>query len=395
MNQELDIDLNHDALTAFYNSYFQYYTTLSSQAKLRFTERCLYFIESKNIIGAEGFRITNKVRAIIAASAVQLTLGLDTWDYDYFMEIIIHPKKFLNKPTQQHFKGETNLQGYIKLSWLSFINGYKNGKDNVNLGIHEFSHALRFNSIRGNEQDYYTKYFFMMWLGTAYEAYYHIKQGKESIFRDYGGANINEFISVCFEHYFESPQQIKEAYPHLYYNTAILLNQITEGNTTRINIREQMMQEKSKLLSPLKQRTIKQRVIDSNSVPLIIVSAVIMVFTMMGSGIFSGPVLVLFGIVFGFYLRLDANMISLYTNGQQLEIKKGFLLLKNWQRHSFALSHLVNVEYSDQGSFNEIGMIFYNTEDGHFYEEVVQCDKGYAAELLSEFKANKIAISRL
>jgi hypothetical protein len=311
------------------------------------------------------------------------------------MQIIIHPKKFLNKPTQQLFKGETNLQGYIQLSWLSFINGYKDRNDNVNLGIHEFSHALRFNSIRGNEQDYYTKYFFLMWLGTAYEAFYHIKQGKESIFRNYGGANINEFISVCFEHYFESPQQIKEAYPHLYYNTAILLNQVTEGNITRINVREQMMLEKSKLLSPLKQRAIKQRVIDSDSVPLIVVSLVILIFTIMASGIFSGPVLVLLGIVFGFYLRLDANMISLYTNGQQLEIKKGFLLLKNWQKHSFTLSHLVNVEYSDIGNLGELGMTFYNTDDDHFYEEVVQCDKGYAAELLSEFKANKIAISRL
>jgi Mlc titration factor MtfA (ptsG expression regulator) len=395
LDQDLDIDINAEALSAFYSSYFQYYTTLSPQGKQRFAERCLYFIKEKTIVGAEGFTINNKVRAIIAASAVQLTLGLDTWDYDYFMQIIIHPQKFLNKPTQQHFKGETNLQGYIKLSWLSFINGYKDGKDNVNLGIHEFSHALRFNSIRGNEQDYYTKYFFTMWLSTAYEAYYHIKQGKESIFRDYGGANINEFISVCFEHYFESPQQIKQAYPHLYYNTAILLNQVTEGNVTNINVREQMMLEKSKLLSPLKQRAIKQRVIDSNSVPLIIISTVIMIFTMVVSGVFSGPVVVLLGICICFYLRLDANMISLYTNGQQLEIKKGFLLLKNWQKHSFALSHLVNVEYSDLGNLGELGMLFYNTADDHFYEEVVQCDKAYATELLSEFKANKIAISRL
>jgi len=395
LNQELDINLNPEALSGFYNSYFQYYTTLSTQVKRRFVERCLYFIEAKNIVGAEGFRVTNKVRAIIAASAVQLTLGLDVWDYDYFMEIVIHPRKFLNRPTQQHFKGETNLQGYIKLSWLSFIQGYKNPSDNVNLGIHEFSHALRFNSIRGNEQDYYTKYFFLMWLGTAYEAYYHIKQGKQRVFREYGGANINEFISVCFEHYFESPQEIKATYPHLYYNTAILLNQITTNGVKRINVREQMMEEKSKLLLPLKQRTIKQRIKDSNSVPLMIVSVAIMLFTMMVSGIFSGPVFVLLGICIGFYLRFDANMISLYTNGQQLEIKKGFLVLKNWQKHSFALSQLVNVAHNDLGDTSELEMIFYNTEDDHFYEEVVPCEKSYAAELLSEFRANKIAISRL
>ncbi len=352
-------------------------------------------MDSKAIVGAEGFEITNKVRAIVSASAVQLTMGLDTWDYDYFMEIIIHPQKFMHKPTQQHFKGETNLAGYIKLSWLSFINGYKNPTDNVNLGIHEFSHALRFNSIRGNVQDYYTKHFFMMWLGTAYEAYYHIKQGKQTIFREYGGANINEFISVCFEHYFESPQQIKEAYPHLYYNTAILLNQLTEGNITSIDIRERMMIEKSKLLTPLQDREIKQRLIDSNAVPLITISGVIWGFTIMAAGIFSGPSIILLLIFFATYLKLDSNFITLIITKNEIEIKKGFFFLKNWYRHSFQLSHLVNVTLNKVDDGCEFSLVYYNTNDDHFYEENFLCDKVFVEELLTEFKTNKIAINRL
>ena len=394
MEELPDILLETQALHGFYASYFQYYTTLSAPLKQRFVSRCLHFTEAKVIIGAEGFDVNNKVKAIVAASAVQLTMGLDTWDYDYFMHIIIHPKKFYNKPTQQHFKGETNLQGYIKLSWLSFINGYKNSTDNINLGIHEFSHALRFNSIRGNEQDYYTKYFFLMWLGTAYEAHYHIKKGKKTIFREYGGANINEFISVCFEHYFESPHQIKEAYPHLYYNTAILLNQVTDGNVTRINIREQMMREKSKLLLPLTDRTIKQNIFDSNSIPLLVVSGIISVFTIMASGFFSGPALIVLGILIAFYLRLDAKFTQLYTKGYVLEIKRGFLLLKNWQKHSFELSHLVNVQYSEVEKNCELSMIYYNTSDDHFYEESFLGQKEFASELLRELKANRIAISQ-
>lgn len=395
MKEQQDILLNEEALDTFYESYFQYYTTLEPVFKNRFVERCLYFIESKAIIGAEGFKVNNKVRAIVSASAVQLTMGLDIWDYDYFMEIIIHPQKFMHKPTQQHFKGETNLNGYIKLSWLSFINGYKNTTDNVNLGIHEFSHALRFNSIRGNEQDYYTKYFFTMWLGTAYEAYYHIKQGHQTIFREYGGANINEFISVCFEHYFESPQQIKEAYPHLYYNTAILLNQITEGGKTSVNVRERMMLEKSKLLTPLKNREIRQRFIDSNAVPLITISGVIWGFTMMAAGVFSGPSLILLIVYFAIYLKLDSNFITLIINKDKLEIKKGFFFLRNWHRHTFQLSHLVNVTFNKANDGCEFSLVYFNTNDDHFYEENFLCDKLYVEELLTEFKSNKIAINRL
>ena len=114
----------------------------------------------------------------------------------------------------------------------------------------------------------------------------------------------------------------------------------------------------------------------------------------MGAGIFSGPTLIVFGILIGFYLRLDANFIQLYTKGNILQIKKGLLLLKNWQRHSFELSHLVNVEYNELGNECELVMVYYNTTDDHFYEESFLCNKDFVAELLLEFKANKIAISR-
>lgn len=394
MQPNEDIILGNFQLDKFYESNFQYYTTLSDHFKKRFVQRCLHFMESKIISGAEGFYITNKIKAIVSASAVQLTMGHDTWDYDHFMRIIIHPQKFLNKPTQQHFKGETNLQGYIKLSWLSFINGYKHPHDNINLGLHEFSHALRFNSIRGNEQDYYTKYFFRMWLGTAYEAFYHIKKGKQTIFREYGGTNINEFISVCFEHYFESPQQIKKAYPHLYYNTAILLNQITEDNVTTIDVRERMMEEKSKLLHPLKERIIEQSIMRSNTIPLLTASMIIFIFTALVSGLLSGPTLILLIILVLFYLKMDANFIKLHTNGNILEIKKGLLFLKNWKKQSFELSHIVNVQYTEDNDDGELVMVYYNTNDDHFYEEEFLCDKEYLTELLAELKTNKIAISR-
>jgi len=234
-----------------------------------------------------------------------------------------------------------------------------------------------------------------MWLGTAYEAHYHIKQGQKTIFREYGGTNINEFISVCFEHYFESPQQIKEAYPHLYYNTAILLNQLTEGSTTHINIRERMMQEKGKLLKPLKDRVIKQKLFDANALPLISISAAIWGFTIMTAGILSGPSLILLFVYFAIFLKIDSNYITIHINKSELEIKKGFFFLKNWYRHTFQLSHLVNVcqHRSDDGC--DFSMIYFNTDDEHFYEENFLCDEVYIDELLSEFKMNKIAINRL
>ncbi len=391
----MDIRLIESELHTFYTGYFGYYNTLTPFYQKRFVERSLAFIEAKVISGADGFVVNNKVKAIVAASAVQLTLGLETWDYDYFLEIIIHPRIYTNKHTNLQYKGETNLQGYIHFSWLSFISGYKNPYDNINLGIHEFTYALRFNSIRGNAQDYYIKYFFIKWLYSAYTAFNDIRQGKPTIFRQYGGANMNEFISVCFEHYFESPLQIKQHYPHLYYNTAILLNQVNTGNKTLLDIREYMFREKNELSIPLENRRLKQNIQSEPSLKLIFISLALLVITASKIGFLNGPCLVLLLITMFFYARMEWNYLRLETNLNSIRLTKGFFLFKNRIRKELLLSQLVNVQYVEAGDNVEMIFVYYNFGDKHFYEEAFECDKQEGSKFLAELKANKIAIQHL
>lgn len=391
----MDIQLEHKDLHEFYDEYFYYYSTLNAHWKKKFIERTLYFIDAKAISGGDGFVVDNKVRAIVAASAVQLTLGLEIWDYDYFYEIIIHPRIYTNQATQLQFKGETNLQGYIRLSWLSFINGYKNQKDNVNLGIHEFSHALRFNSFRGNEEDYHMKYFFTQWLCTAYEAHYQLKKGRESIFRSYGGTNMNEFISVCFEHYFESPEQIKIQYPHLFYNTAILLNQCTLNDQTNVDIREQMICEKNLLTEPLSKSEMKQSILSSSSMPLIYISLFLLTLTAFRTGLFSGPSFILIMLTLAFYLRLELTHLTVQVHKNQLLINKGLFFLKNWSKQKLLLSQLVKLQYSEKEDRTEMLFIYYNLNNKHFYEESLECKAEDAQQFIHELKVNRVAVNRI
>jgi len=391
----MDIQLEHKDLHEFYDEYFYYYSTLNAHWKKKFIERTLYFIDAKAISGGDGFVVDNRVRAIVAASAAQLTLGLEIWDYDYFYEIIIHPRIYTNQATQLQFKGETNLQGYIRLSWLSFINGYKNQRDNVNLGIHEFSHALRFNSFRGNEEDYHMKYFFTQWLCTAYEAHYQLKKGRESVFRSYGGANMNEFISVCFEHYFESPEQIKIQYPHLFYNTAILLNQCTLNDQTNVDIREQMICEKNLLTEPLSKSEMKQSILSSSSMPLIYISLFLLVLTIFRTGFFSGPSFILIMLTLAFYLRLELTHLTVQAQNNQLQISKGLFFLKNWSKQKLLLSQLVKLQYSEKEDITEMVFIYYNLNNKHFYEESLECNVKEAQQFIHELKVNRVAVNRI
>lgn len=386
------IQLNETSLHGFYSSYFRYYNTLSHVYKKRFVNRCLQFTESKNITGADGFEITNHVKAIVAASAVQLTLGLDTWDYDYFMEIIIHPKTFINENSGQLHKGETNLGGYIKFSWPSFIKGYQNNQDNLNLGIHEFSHALRFNSIRGNEEDYFIRYFFNRWLYSAYEAFNDLNAGRATVFRAYGGTNMNEFISVCFEHYFESPLQIKERYPVLFYNTAILLNQLTVNEQTEINVRERLMAEKNQTMKEINAIELKQTIATNSEMHPVYISGAIWLTTVLATGLISAPSLFLLLLTILFFVRFDYRYVRLRAAGTLISITKGFWLFKRISAHNVMLSQIVQVNQTKGNKNSDLSVLYFNFGDKHFYEEHFECDSSHAHTLVAGLKANKIAV---
>ncbi len=386
--------LTRNELHNFFREYFLYYRTLDESWQKIFIRRVQRFVQTKAIYGAEGFVVNDKVMAIVAASAVQLSLGLETWDYDYFNEIIIHPGAFAGEAGKQLQKGETNLRGFVRLSWPGFIQGYKNPNDNLNLGIHEFAHALRFNGIRGNEEDYFLRHFFVLWMASAYEAHLHLKEGKDSIFRSYGGANINEFISVCMEHYFESPDQIKDAYPLLYYNTAILLNQHTHKGKTSLNIREKMLEEKNRLLLPLTEKQFKGSPFKSEMFPIILLVLILYGITVFTSGFASGPSFALMSLGILFFLRLDYNLAHIIIKQKQLEIKKGRWLFKR-KPGKISLSQLISVSFSKKNKWADLVFLYYNVQDKHFYEESLEANLSDANVLLDELRLNKIPVKQI
>ncbi len=392
MLPQADIDLSESSLRNFYSQYFAYYSTLNSQWQQVFIERCRKFIAKKTIIGAEGFKPDNRVKAFIAACAVQLTIGLTTWDLDYFETIIVHPGDFDDKTSGLKFRGETNLHGFIRLSWPGVLKGYKISNDNINLGLHEFAHALRFNDVKSFYQDYFFDHFFSRWLAAAMEAFYDTKNNKQTLFRKYGGTNINEFISVCIEHYFESPLEIKKEYPYLYYCTAILLNQQTNNKITEVNIREPLLKELNALQQGFTEKVIKSNALRTNSFPVVMVILVPFLFTAFVTGLFSGGSIffeILIGII---YLRFDYRYTKMQVNKQGFNISKGFFVFKNRSKYIFPASNLVSVRMYNRGEEKQDWeVIFYNSKNDHFYEETILEYKPLDKQFVAEINKNKIA----
>ncbi len=391
MAEEPATGLTAEQLKQIYASSFGYYLTLSEEYKNLFVARCRRFISEKTITGAGGFKVTSEVRALVAASAVQLTLGLETWELSYFDNIVLYPSVFASPAGNLQFKGETNTAGYIKLSWQSFIQGYHIADDNLNLGLHEFSHALRFNDIKGSGQDYFFEHYFNSWLASAYEAYNDIRNGRSTVFRKYGGANLSEFTSVCIEHFFESPEEIRARYPLLYYSTAVLLNQETVGQRTHVGVRHQLLGTKNQLLPGFRPRTFSTSLSQSNALIFAAIPFLLWVIILFSGQFLSLPALLFMSLWLGLYLRCDYRYTQLELQNKTVLIKKGLFVFRGLKVWQLPIAALISFRAENVKHLTMWKVVLYNTNNSFFYEETVYAPATESAGFMKELSENKIA----
>lgn len=188
-------------------------------------------MEDKNFIGREGLVVTDEIRVLISASAIQLTFGLQDYTISHLHTINVFPKIFYSKLYETSFKGLTTQGGVLSLSWEDFREGYTSDHDKLNLGLHELAHALNIDLDTDGTFDDHFSFHFEKWKNAALIEFKRLKEGSISFFRKYGGRNFHEFFAVCIEHFFEAPAQFRLALPQLYGHTALMLNQDPENSS--------------------------------------------------------------------------------------------------------------------------------------------------------------------
>ncbi len=109
------------------------------------------FINMKTFVPrGEIKKITPEMKALIAGSAVQITMGYPDVYFSHFRTIIVYPDKYYSRITGKYHTGEVNRLGVIVLSWKVFLEGFCIPRDGVNLVYHEMAHALRLKDIVSN-----------------------------------------------------------------------------------------------------------------------------------------------------------------------------------------------------------------------------------------------------
>ena len=203
-----------------------FYQKLNEKQKTYFEHRLVKFIRTYNFIERDNFEITPEKKVLIAASYVKLTFGMRKYLTSTFDKIIIYPTSFYSTITEDYHKGEFNPAfKVIAFSWEDFLLGDMVTNDNLNLGIHEFTHALTFHGHKSKD----TSATIFNNLFKEITAFMHDETQVEKIkqlgyFRDYALTNKLEFVAVIVEHFFETPEELQQNFPLLYAKIARMLN---------------------------------------------------------------------------------------------------------------------------------------------------------------------------
>jgi len=206
---------------------FKFYNKLEPKHQRIFEHRVASFIKDKYFIGREGLEVTEEMKVLISATAVMLTFGFRDFYIGLLNRIFIYPNEFYSLAREEYHKGEFNPKlKTLVLSWKDFRKGFENYHDNINLGIHEFAHAIHLNSIK--ERDISSTIF-----SDSFKELTDLLSNKEQLrkalitskyFREYAYTNQFEFLAVVIETFIESPDELKSQFPEVYDKTKQMLN---------------------------------------------------------------------------------------------------------------------------------------------------------------------------
>lgn len=206
---------------------FRFYNKLAQKHRRIFEHRVASFIKDKDFIGREGLEVTEEMKVLISSTAVMLTFGFRDFYIGLLERIFIYPGEFYSLAREEYHKGEFNPKlKTLVLSWKDFRKGFENYHDNVNLGIHEFAHAIHLNSLK--ERDISSTIF-----SDSFKELTDLLTNKEPLrkalisskyFREYAFTNQFEFLAVIIETFIESPDELKSQFPEVYSKTKQMLN---------------------------------------------------------------------------------------------------------------------------------------------------------------------------
>ncbi|WP_133471284.1 zinc-dependent peptidase [Paraglaciecola marina] len=210
---------------------FPLYSRLPDELQQTLKQHIQIFLDEKEIVGRDGFVITDQVRVLIAAQACVLILKRPGNYYPGFQSILVYPDTYQADSTRTdgmlHITdtstraGESWHRGPIVLAWSHVIQGARDSRDGRNVVMHEFAHKL-------DEENAAMDGLPMLPTAAQYKAWSEVlnaefkvqqqkwAEGVDDVIDTYGATSPAEFFAVVTETFFEKPHPLENHHPKLY-----------------------------------------------------------------------------------------------------------------------------------------------------------------------------------
>jgi len=178
---------------------------------------------------ANGFELTDPIRATIAAHAALLTLELGLDCYHNISSVIVHPTTFERRGEWSvgggvvsddpiGLDGEANHRGPVLIAWDAAAREARHPEHGHNVVFHEFAHHLDMLDgwVDGTPPlpDAAAR---QRWIDVCTDAYRRLRRGDTGgVLDGYGAVNPGEFFAVVTEVFFARPVALAAARPELY-----------------------------------------------------------------------------------------------------------------------------------------------------------------------------------
>jgi MtfA peptidase len=202
---------------SFLEARYDHYDRLPPDLRRRFEDDVRIFVAEKRITGVEVL-VTEEMRLLVAASAVTLSLGWPSYEWEQLAEVLLYPDGFdrdYNFGVRER-AGETQSWGSVILSVPSLRESFAHPDDAYHVGLHEFAHlldkdGLRFDGIPPGLDGARSA----DWVRLVEKEMERLQRGK-SVLDPYGADDAVEFLAVAVEAFFEAPLAVRRHHAELY-----------------------------------------------------------------------------------------------------------------------------------------------------------------------------------
>ena len=208
-----------EAWRAVLESDVAYYRRLPDPEKKRFEGELRVFLDEQVITGPRHAPVSDRLRVLVAASAIMLVFGRPGFRYPRLRDVVIYERAFddeYREGAQKNILGMVHGQGPIILSAKHLEQGFSDARDGLHVGLHEFAHVLDFDVGQADGVPTFMPWRAITpWVDLMRDEATRIERGR-SVLRPYAATNEAEFFAVATEAFFERPRALRERHPQLY-----------------------------------------------------------------------------------------------------------------------------------------------------------------------------------